>query len=586
MKFAFGALVLAAASSAGTGLWSVSAFTVNHGVSTSSSSYSHSHPSSLGPLHAEAVEASAAASPPAFTNAADAVKHYYPGALPTAAFAKQLKSALESRGYDVSKTLLATSLCCDEINREMENELNAEFGAANQFVMGGLAGTPFGGITSFGAMASHIPDGGDCCVVYGPHVGVSSTGIVGKVERRGQSSPGGSCGSAQAAYAYVDGVRTGKATKRGPPTADELTDASQIFVGNSLLPAADRLAAASDPMVELPKALYDIQDKMMCKIVKAGAKGVGGYSKDGTVVQVGGIQINTPAGASEYFLPLRAQIVDQKGRLVEDIIDAAFPASPKVAGSDVVKAKIQAAYPGALPIHEFVTKSKAVMAANGFDPANTLVATSLCCDEVNRELEAAIQDQFGFGTTFSMGGLAGTPFGGITSFGAFCSHIPDDGSAAVFYGPHVGVDSTGAVGKVDRRGRDGSGSCCGSAVAAAGYVASVANGDAAKAAAPTAPTDAQQTFVGNMLLPHAKRLDDAADAMEELPRALYDVQDAMMKRIIDAAGDKVGAASAKGQLALIGGIQINTPPSDPEYFLPLTFEIRDADGKLVSTQKL
>ena len=117
--------------------------------------------------------------PPKFSNAAGAVEYHYPGALPTVTSALKLKSALESRGYDVSKTLLATSLCCDEINREMEDELPSAFDATNQFVMGGLAGTPFGGITAFGAMASHIPDGVDCCVVYGPHMGVSSTGIVG-----------------------------------------------------------------------------------------------------------------------------------------------------------------------------------------------------------------------------------------------------------------------------------------------------------------------------------------------------------------------------------------------------------------------
>ena len=44
-----------------------------------------------------------------------------------------------------------------------------------------MIGFPFGGITSFGAMASHIPDGGSCLVVFGPHVGVDSTGKVGTV---------------------------------------------------------------------------------------------------------------------------------------------------------------------------------------------------------------------------------------------------------------------------------------------------------------------------------------------------------------------------------------------------------------------
>ena len=58
--------------------------------------------------------------------------------------------------------------------------------------MGGLAGFPFGGVTGFGAMAHHIPDNGSCLVVYGPHVGIDSRGIVGTVERRGRKH-GGAC---------------------------------------------------------------------------------------------------------------------------------------------------------------------------------------------------------------------------------------------------------------------------------------------------------------------------------------------------------------------------------------------------------
>eukprot|EP00957_Ditylum_brightwellii_P104699 7979346-Ditylum_brightwellii.AAC.1 len=118
-----------------------------------------------------------------------------------------------------------------------------------------------------------------------------------------------------------------------------------------------------------------------------------------------------------------------------------------------------------------------------------------------------------------MGGLAGFPFGGKTSFGAMAAHIPDGGSCLVVYGPHVGVDSTGKVGTVERRGRANGGSCCGSAVAAAGYVGSVFNGDAEEASPPTAALDAQQYFVGSMLLPYAERLEESEEKMVELPYA-------------------------------------------------------------------
>lgn len=55
----------------------------------------------------------------------------------------------------------------------------------------------------------------------------------------------------------------------------------------------------------------------------------------------------------------------------------------------------------------------------GFSKDTTLVASSLCSDEVNRPLEDIFLKYYG--NTFSMGGLAGFPFSGVTGFGVSCS---------------------------------------------------------------------------------------------------------------------------------------------------------------------
>jgi len=246
-----------------------------------------------------------------------AIQKYYPGALTTEEFASILKATLASRGYDFKKILLATSFCCDELNRDTERDLMKIFG--QNFSMGGLAGTPFGGATAFGAMVAHIPTGGDCCVIYGPHVGIDLNGKIGNVERRGRKGSGASCGSAQAAYAYVNNVRKGKIPITPIPDYDstDFVDAQQIFVNNSLLPSAERLAKSAEPMAELPRALFDIQDKKMSQIIVNGAAGVGKHSPDGTVIKVGGIQINTPPGFPEYFYPIKIEIFNQQGRMIE-----------------------------------------------------------------------------------------------------------------------------------------------------------------------------------------------------------------------------------------------------------------------------
>jgi len=182
--------------------------------------------------------------------------------------------------------------------------------------MGGLAGFPFGGVTSFGAMAHHIPDGGSCLIVYGPHVGIDAEGNIGKIDRRGREKAGACCGSAVAACGYVKQVLDGKVEPSPPPSCP--LDAQQTFVGSMLLPHAERVHGSENPMAELPFALYDAQEELMRNIVEKGASHVHG---DGKIALLGGIQINTPAGMSDYFLPLRFDVFNNKAERIEKILD-------------------------------------------------------------------------------------------------------------------------------------------------------------------------------------------------------------------------------------------------------------------------
>jgi Limiting CO2-inducible proteins B/C beta carbonyic anhydrases len=237
--------------------------------------------------------------------------------------------------------------------------------------------------------------------------------------------------------------------------------------------------------------------------------------------------------------------------------------------------KINAAYPKALTNNDLVKKVQATLSSYGYGKTS-LVATSLCCDEVNRPLEQDLARAFG--DHFSMGGLAGFPFAGLTGFGAMAHHIPDDGSCLVVYGPHVGVDSNGRVGTVDRRGRMKGGSCCGSAIAASIYVNGVMKGGV-ESPIPKEPSDLQQAFVGNMLLPYGAFLDSSIEPMADLPYALFEAQDDLIQKIVAKGAQHIHGK--RGKVALLGGIQINTPTGVSDYFLPLKFELRNNKGQLV-----
>jgi len=250
--------------------------------------------------------------------------------------------------------------------------------------------------------------------------------------------------------------------------------------------------------------------------------------------------------------------------------------APVQEDNDVIT-KMNEVFPGAIKSIDLAEHIQTVLAKHGYQDRTTLVATSLCCDEVNRELELAVTDIYN--DNFNMGGLAGFAFGGVTSFGAMAHHIPNDGSCVIIYGPHVGIDRDGNVGKINRRGRSGNGACCGSAAAACGYVLSVQKGECAKVSMPSSPLDAQQFFVGNMLLPQAERIANSDDTEVELPLALFDVQDEYMKEIVSKG---CGEVAGDGKIALLGGIQINTPQGTGEYFLPKVFEIRNNKGEKIA----
>jgi hypothetical protein len=241
----------------------------------------------------------------------------FPNALKNADLVSKITERLGKYGYGNKNSLVATSLCCDEVNRPLEKELAAAYD--EPFVMGGLAGFPFGGVTSFGAMAHHIPDGGSCLVVYGPHVGVDSYGTLGTVNRRGRAKGGSCCGSAAAALGKIRKgsmvpVQEGEVTLL--PATDSL-DAQQAYVDNQLIPYTQRLLNADDRNLELPYALYDAQTAMMDSIIAKGASAIEG---NGNIAVLGGIQINTPDGISDYFLPLKFELRDNNGKIIKSLL--------------------------------------------------------------------------------------------------------------------------------------------------------------------------------------------------------------------------------------------------------------------------
>jgi len=246
-----------------------------------------------------------------------------------------------------------------------------------------------------------------------------------------------------------------------------------------------------------------------------------------------------------------------------------------------IMARAKETFPGVVTAHSLARSLESILKPRGFDSDNTLLATSFDVDEVCRDLEDELRQKYG--QNFSFGGLAGFPFGGTTALGACLHHMPhptDDkhGAILIVYGPHVGIDHDGVIGKVNRRGHHGSGACPSTAIAAMAYVKAVKEGREIHSPDPSDPIDAQQVFVDSALMEYSDRLLSAADPMVELPHCLLESQGKLMKRIMDKCLPKDVPPGTN--IALLGGIQVNTPEGTPEYFLPKNFTLLDNTGEV------
>ena len=137
---------------------------------------------------------------------------------------------------DISKVLMATSVCSDDINVPSTTFFNVLFGP---FIMGGLGGIPFAGQTGMTAFAHHIPDGGSAFIFYGPHIGITLDGELGKMYRPRQEETGNSCGALMLA---LDRLKDGNYK----PILNE-DDYQQMRLEESLLSYREEILDSDNP---------------------------------------------------------------------------------------------------------------------------------------------------------------------------------------------------------------------------------------------------------------------------------------------------------------------------------------------------
>ncbi|UII25834.1 hypothetical protein LVD15_21415 [Fulvivirga maritima] len=199
---------------------------------------------------------------------------------------KYLNFLADEYKSDLSKMLFATSLCSDDIN------VSTDFRKVltRPFSMGGMGGLPYAGFTGMVAYAHHIPDNGDAFIFYGPHIGITDEGQLGKMRRPGQKGLTNSCGALMLAL-----ERMQQTNEVYMPHVVE-HDYQQAVLENTLMPFKQDIVTAADPKKEITEKAYYVIDKQIHHLVKMSK----GEFKCERIFLLGGIIINTSPEYSDY----------------------------------------------------------------------------------------------------------------------------------------------------------------------------------------------------------------------------------------------------------------------------------------------
>lgn len=206
------------------------------------------------------------------------------------------KMQLEKK-IDISKVLMATSVCSDDINVPSTTFFNMLFGP---FIMGGLGGLPFAGQTGMTAFAHHIPDEGSAFIFYGPHIGITLDGVLGKMYRPRQDRAGNSCGALMLALSRL------KDPKYKPELNED--DYQQMRLEQYLLPYREEILDSEIPEKAITEVTYTLIDHKIQAYVRA-CKHEFQVDK---VTLLGGIIINTDYGLDDYFDARHFEVIDLK----------------------------------------------------------------------------------------------------------------------------------------------------------------------------------------------------------------------------------------------------------------------------------
>ena len=224
------------------------------------------------------------------------IRRFYPNAHSTSETVDRLLSLLRSElGLEPNQIMSADSICSDDLNT-IEYPRRA-YEMLGPFKMGGLNGFPFTGLTGMGAFAHHVPADGAVFIFYGPHIGITQTGVAGEVLRPGQTKPSACCGAARAALAKL-------LSGEIPPGRFTDLDYQQNTIEQVFLAGKDRIVTAAEPLLAATEVMYEAIDQRIALLAEKTS-----YPCP-RLVLMGGVLINADYGFGSFASIRRLDVIE------------------------------------------------------------------------------------------------------------------------------------------------------------------------------------------------------------------------------------------------------------------------------------
>jgi hypothetical protein len=234
----------------------------------------------------------------------------------------------------------------------------------------------------------------------------------------------------------------------------------------------------------------------------------------------------------------------------------------KPAPTAVIEA-IQHEFPGALPYATAIDSILARLNRAGISSEDILWGQSTCVDDITNTKNKIVHPEIK--GPFTFGGLAGLPFTGITGIVAFAHHVPLDGTAVLFLGPHIGYSADEGWGKIHRHGQDHASTCCGALYAAIDKLRQ----HAIQAATPS-EEDYQEQTLEQLALAHHDEILSAKEPLVQFTRIVHREAE---KRMTHYAAKVKSRDFAYG--VVLVGVIINTDSAFNDYLWIHHFAVKD-----------